>query len=104
MACAIFSTKPITSCWRNSNKSSINTRWQSIKFGRNSIQSPELLFALQTISQKSSHENESSQSGKTFKMILKTQAKSSSKKPLLQSANLSFCQTNFMKTSSKSKY
>jgi hypothetical protein len=66
--------------------------------------SPELLLVLQTISQKSSQEDESSQLGKTFKLISKTQAKSSSKKPLLQSANLSFSQTNFMKTSSKPKY
>jgi hypothetical protein len=39
--------------------------------------SPELLLALQTLSQKSFQEDKSFQSGKNSKLISKTQAKSS---------------------------
>jgi hypothetical protein len=39
--------------------------------------SPELLLTLQTFSQKSFQEDKSFQSGKTSKLISKTQAKSS---------------------------
>jgi hypothetical protein len=63
--------------------------------------SPELFLALQTLNQKSSQKDESSHSGKTYKLISKPQAESSSQKPLL--TNFSFSQRNFTKTSPKLK-
>ena len=83
MASGISSAKPITS-WYDAvivEEKAINPPAIQSDKVQNLIEtlskSPELLLALQTFSQKSFQEDKSFQSGKTFKLISKTQAKSS---------------------------
>jgi hypothetical protein len=96
MASAISFAKPITS-WYGAviaKEKTINPPAIQSDKVQNLVEtlskSLELLLALQTLSQKSSQEDESSQSGKTSKLISKSQTESSSQKPLLHSTNLSF--------------
>jgi glutamate synthase domain-containing protein 3 len=107
MASAISSAKPITS-WCDvvvAEEKTANPPAIQIEKVQNFVEtlskSPKLIIALQTLSQKSSQEDESSMSGKTSKLISKHQAESSSQQPLL--TNLSFSQSNFIKTSPKPK-